>query len=97
MENKINCNEYPFDYNKHILLKEILTPTFKFFIEDEKHGVFQGVELDRCENCLVSGYLSFSMPFRFDDISKEEIQCTLLRMGVLEIPINDMEINPKLE
>ena len=94
---EVNCDKYPFDYNKHIIIKNILTSTYKHFVGLPEMSLFQGIEIARCENCLVQGYPSFSMPFQFEEITFDEVHCTLIRMGLKEITMDEMDIMPILD
>ncbi|MCK5538568.1 MAG: hypothetical protein KAI79_17215, partial [Bacteroidales bacterium] len=40
---------------------------------------------------------SLTIPFRFDNISPEEINCTLIRMGLKEIPTHESLVLTELE
>ena len=85
-----NCDKYPFDYNKHIVIKTIMTPRYRKYTEFEQ--MFQGVSTYTCDNCMVGGFDSVSMPFKFEDLKLEEIRCTLMRMGIKRLDIKDVDI-----
>jgi len=88
------CDKYPFDYSKHILLKRI-TQNFRLFSEIGV-GVFVGLKLNRCENCLTQGITELGIPFKFSNINNEEIKCTLFRMGLKETPYKNLKIMEKV-
>ena len=91
---KTECDKYPFDYNKHIIIKTLMTPQYRHFAEFE--GTFQGMEVQRCTKCMVEGYAKLSHPFYFKDLSTEVVKCTLLRMGLKEVTNATVNIMPKM-
>ncbi len=90
----MNCNKYKFDYAKHILIKNIISPLYKTYTEYDEN--FQGIKVERCHKCYVEGYVGLSIPFRINDLEVPEIKCTLFRMGLTEIPSKEVEIMNKL-
>ena len=90
----MNCDDYPFDYNKHIFLKNIITPYYRSYVEFK--GMIQGVSVNRCTNCMVEGYNSVTIPYIFEAISINEAKCTLHRMGLNELLLTDLKVMPKL-
>ena len=88
------CEKYPFDYWKHIVVKNIIGTDYRFYTEYGE--LFQGIDIDRCGECMVEGFVSLSLPFRFDDIDSEELNCTLKAMGLKRIEHNDFELIPEL-
>ena len=91
---KTNCDKYPFDYNKHIIIKTIITPAFRQYTEFE--DMFQGISTCVCDKCFVTGFEGVSMPFKFEDLSQDEIRCTLNRMGLKKLDIADVDIMPQI-
>ena len=90
----MTCKDYPFDYWKHIVVKNIIGTEYRFYTEYS--GLFQGIDVDRCDVCMVEGFISLSVPFRFDDMDKHELNCTLLGMGLRKINHVDVELMPEL-
>ena len=90
----MTCKDYPFDYWKHIVVKNIIGTDYRYFTEYSK--VFQGIDIDRCGECMVEGFISLSLPFRFDDMNEHELNCTLLSMGLKKIDYTELELMPEL-
>ena len=90
-----NCDKFPFDYTKHITLKAIVTSEFRHFTQNGE--IFQGISVTRCDKCLIQGYEALSIPFKFDNISNKEINCTLKRMGLYELTTSEALILTELE
>lgn len=95
MNNNPDCTQYPFDYWKHIVVKNIITPRYRWFTEF--FDLFQAVEVVRCDRCMVEGYSNLSLPFKFDDMTSGELHCTLKRMGLKELEYTDIEIMPTID
>ena len=91
----IDCDKFPFDYNKHITLKNVVSSEYRYFVRS--NNVFQGISVHRCDHCLVEGFNSFTIPFQFETSSPDEIHCTLKRMGLIEISPIEASILPELE
>ena len=83
-----NYEKFPFDYSKHIIIKRIISPYYRHYTETA--DLFQGVSLCRCDQCMIQGQDSFSRPFKFDEVSTEEIDCILKRMGLVKIIYADV-------
>ena len=90
----MNCTKYPFDYWKRIVIKDIIGTDYRFFANYKE--VFQGVDLNRCDDCMVEGYVSVSIPFNMADMTTEELHCTLLSMGLKEMSFTDLELMSEL-
>ena len=90
----MECEQYDFDYNKHIVVKSIIGTEFRNFTSYS--SLFQGVDIDQCEKCMVSGYSHLGVPFLFNDLMYDELKCTLIHMGLKFIEMNDLELMPEL-
>ena len=88
------CDKYEFDYWKRIVIKDIIGSDYRWFANYK--DVFQGVDLYVCDDCMVEGFVSVSVPFNIADMSTDELKCTLLAMGLNELSFTDLELMGEL-
>jgi len=90
----MDCTEYKFDYWKRIVIKDIIGAEYRWYVNVE--DVFQGVDINRCDDCLVEGYVSISIVFNMQDMSTHELDCTLQSMGLKKLNFTDLDLMGEL-